>query len=85
MTKGILKEGSCMRNAVLLSALLLSACTSILRAGGAPAEASATHPSEAATQPVPPQKPDTVDKQPAVPVEQSNTPPTLRKHNVESD
>lgn len=75
-----------VRNAVLLSVLMLSACASVPHGGGAVPEASARRPGEAAPPaPAATPKPVAAEPQQPSPADQGNTPPTLRKHNVESD
>ncbi len=79
---------SCIRSAVLLSVLLLSACTTAPRVGEAtdaqPARRESAAPQPAA-QPAAPQKPAPVEAQQPAPSGQSDASPKKPKHNVEED
>ncbi len=73
------------RNAILLSALLLSACASF-RPTGAEQEHRQTVPAaQPAPQPAAPPKPDAGEAQQPAPADQGAPPAQKRKHNVEED
>lgn len=79
-----------MRNAIVLSVLLLSACTTAPQVSGA-ADAGQAHqqsvttPPAAPAQPVAPQKSAPVDAPQPAPGVQGDTLPKKPKHNVEAD
>jgi len=74
-----------MRNAILLSVLLLSACATEPRVGGATDAEQAPRQSVTVPQPAAPQKSTPVEAQQPVPSVQGDTPSKKNKHNVEQD
>jgi hypothetical protein len=74
--------GDCMRIAVFLSVLLLSACANFPHAGNATGAVQENRQSDATAQPSASQKTSPVEVQPQAPVDQT---PKKREHNVEED
>ena len=74
-----------MRNAVLLSVLLLSACANFPQAVGANGAVQESRQSDAAPQPAAPQKSAPVEAQQPAPSGQGDNLPQKPKHNVEED
>jgi len=74
-----------MRNVILLSVLLLSACASVPKAGGATGAVTGHRPSNAAQQPAERPRPVPAEVQQPVPGVQGDPPLKKREHNVEPD
>ena len=89
MKTNFLSGGGSMRNAIVLSVLLLSACATEPHVGGT-ADAQPAHRESVATpqpapQPVAPPKSAPVEVQQPAPSGQGDIPPKKPKHNVEED
>jgi len=79
------RGGGSMRNVILLSVLLLSACASVPKVGGATGAVTGHRQSNTAQQPAERLRPVPVEVQQPAPGVQGDPPLKKREHNVEPD